>query len=116
MNNKKKATTKLLSLLDNSLVQFLLGIFLVAILTQIASSIDNNYSRLLAKTLGYGVFYYLATPFIIYWLSYVSSEKLTRLKVMITILLVGIYSYIFWDSYFFYKQILGEIFFSPSLI
>lgn len=116
MNNRKKSTDRLLSLLDNNLVQFLLGIFLIALATQIVDTLSSIHLKLVLKTFGYGVFYYLATPFIIHWLNYVSADKLTKLKIAITICVVGIYSYVFWDSYFFYKLSLGELLFSPSLI
>lgn len=116
MNKRKKDNAKLLSLLDNNLVQFVLGIFLIAVATQTIDAVDSIYFKLVLKTFGYGAFYYLATPFIIHWLNYISSTKLTRLKIAITICVVGIYSYVFWDSYFFYKLTLGELLFSPSLI
>ena len=116
MTHRKKPKSKLLSLIDNSLVQFLLSLFLIAILTQVANSFNDIYLKLTFKTIGYGLFFYLGTPFLIYWLTYVSSLKFTRLTLSITIFVVSIYSYIFWDSYFFYKQSLGELLFSASLI
>lgn len=115
MNNRKKPPSKLLSLMDNSLVQFLISLFIVASLSKATNNLDVQYFKLFLKTIAYGAFFYLATPFTLYWLAYVSSVKLTKLKLGITIFLVGIYSYIFWDSYFFYKQILGELFFSRVL-
>ena len=108
--------TKLLSLLNNSLVQFLLGLFLIALFTQAANYLESLSVKLIIKTIGYGTFFYLATPFILYWLAYVSSVKLTKIKLSITILLVAIYSYVFWDTYFSYKHILGELLFSASSI
>ena len=116
MTHRKKPKSKLLSLIDNSLVQFLLSLFVIALLTQAADSLNDIHFKLVFKTIGYGLFFYLGTPFILYWLIYVSSVKLTRLKLGITIFLVGIYSYIFWDSYFFYKSVFGNLLFSPSLI
>lgn len=107
----QERSSKLLSLVDNSLVQFLLGLFVIALLTQGANAFTDVYLRLIFKTVGYGVFYYLSTPFILYWLAYVSSQKLTKVKLGITIFLVSIYSFIFWDSYFFYKDGLGELLF-----
>lgn len=104
-------SSKLLSLVNNSLVQFLIGLFVIALLTQGVNAFTNVSLRLIFKTVGYGIFYYLSTPFIIYWLAYVSSDKLTKLKLGITIFLVSIYSFIFWDSYFFYKDTLGELLF-----
>jgi hypothetical protein len=115
MNHRKKPPSKLLSLIDNSLVQFLVSLFFIAFLTQAANNFEDIYLQLCLKTLGYGTFFYLGTPFTLHWLAYVSSVKLTRLKITITILLVGVYSYIFWDSYFFYQQIWQELFFSATL-
>lgn len=116
MKNRKKSPARLPSLLDNHLVQFLLGLFSIALFIQIAGAWENVLLKVVFKTIGYVIFYYLATPFLLYWLTYVSVEKLTRLKVAVTIFLVAIYSYIFWDSYFFYKLSLGDIFFSDTLI
>ena len=104
-------SSKLWLLVDNHLVQFLLSLLLIAFFTQGANRFDHIYLRLIIKTIGYGVFYYLSTPFTIYWLAYVSSVKLTKLKLGITIFLVSIYSFIFWDSYFFYKDTLAELLF-----
>lgn len=116
MNHRKKPPSRLLSLMDNSLIQFLISLLLIVFFTQATNSVDDRYPRLFLKTISYGIFFYLGTPFTLYWLAYVSSLKLTKVKLGITILLVGIYSYVFWDSYFFYKQILGELFFSTSPI
>ena len=107
---------KLLALLNNSLVQFLLGLFLIALFTQAADYLESLSVKLIIKSIGYGTFFYLATPFVLYWLAYVSSAKLTKIKLSITILLVAIYSYVFWDSYFSYKHILGELLFSALSI
>lgn len=111
MNHQKKPKSKLLSLADNNLVQFLVGLFLIALLTQAADSFANLYLKLGLKTIGYGIFFYLATPFTLYWLAYLSSVKLTQVKLGITVLLVGTYSCVFWDSYFFYRDILGKLLF-----
>lgn len=113
---KSDRQNQLLSLLDNSLVQFLIGLFLIALVTQAVNSLEDLYLKLVFSTIGYGVFFYLSTPFTIYWLAYISSVKLTKVKLGITVLLVGIYSYLLWDAYFFYRDILGELLFSLSPI
>lgn len=107
---------QLLSLLDNNLVQFLIGLFLIALVTQAAASLEDLYLKLVFSTIGYGIFFYLSTPFTIYWLSYLSSVRLTKVKLGITVLLVGVYSYLLWDCYFFYRDIWHELLFSLSLI
>ncbi|WP_144874750.1 hypothetical protein [Hyella patelloides] len=100
--------------MDNNLVQFLFGLFIIALLTQAADNLDHLHFKLVVKTIGYGIFFYLGTPFILHWLADVSSVQLTSIKLSITILVVGVYSYVFWDSYFSYKQMLGELLFSVS--
>ncbi|VEP15916.1 conserved membrane hypothetical protein [Hyella patelloides LEGE 07179] len=107
-------SSKLLSFMDNNLVQFLFGLFIIALLTQAADNLDHLHFKLVVKTIGYGIFFYLGTPFILHWLADVSSVQLTSIKLSITILVVGVYSYVFWDSYFSYKQMLGELLFSVS--
>ena len=104
-------SSKLWLLVDNHLVQFLVSLLLIVFFTQSANGFNHIYPKLIFKTIGYGVFYYLSTPFTIYWLAYVSSLKLTKVKLGITIFLVSIYSFIFWDSYFFYKDTLAELLF-----
>lgn len=112
----KRARSSQLLLLNNSLVQFLIGLFLIALVTKAVSSLEDSYLKLVFSTIGYGVFFYLSTPFTIYWLSYLSSVKLTKVKLGITVLLVGIYSYLLWDCYFFYRDILSELLFRSSPI
>ncbi|HHP7231683.1 MAG TPA: hypothetical protein ACFCUY_12595 [Xenococcaceae cyanobacterium] len=109
MNHQKKRVSWLLSFLGNTLIQFLIGLFTIAFLTKIAESIRLISVKLTVKTLGYGSFFYLATPFVIYWLTYVSEAKLSKVKLIITILLVALYSYVFWDAYFSYQEMLGEL-------
>ena len=112
----KRDRSPQLLLLNNSLVQFLIGLFLIALVTKAVSSLEDLYLKLVFSTIGYGVFLYLSTPFTIYWLNYLSSVKLTKVKLGITVLLVGIYSYLLWDCYFFYRDILSELLFISSLI
>ena len=112
MNQQKKTVEILRSLLSNNICQFLIGLFLVVVMTKVSDSINLISLQLFFKSVSYIVFFYLGTPFLIYWLAYVSAMKLTKVKLTITILLVAMYSYIFWDSYFFYKDILGKLLFS----
>ena len=114
MNQKKKTVETLLSLLSNNIIQFLIGLFLVALTTKVSDAISLIYLKFIIKSISYIIFFYLGTPFVIYWLAYVSNVGLTKLKITVTILLVAMYSYIFWDSYFFYKDILGQLVFSYS--
>ena len=73
-------------------------------LLQIADVLTNSWLNVMFKLLGYAVYCYLATPFIVYWLGYASVTKLTKETLIMTICLVGVYSYVLWDSYFFFKQ------------
>ncbi|ELS01300.1 hypothetical protein Xen7305DRAFT_00010030 [Xenococcus sp. PCC 7305] len=81
-------------------------------MTRVSDAIEFLSLQLFIKSVSYIIFFYLGTPFLIYWLAYVSAMKLTKVKLTVTILLVAMYSYIFWDSYFFYKDTLGRLFFS----
>ncbi|MGK7898453.1 MAG: hypothetical protein AB4372_33770 [Xenococcus sp. (in: cyanobacteria)] len=112
MNQQKKTVEILLSLLSNNICQFLIGLFLVVVMAKVSDSIELISLQLFIKSVSYVVFFYLGTPFLIYWLAYVSAVKLTKVKLTVTILLMAMYSYIFWDSYFFYKNILGKLLFS----
>ena len=112
MNQKKKTVETLRSLLSNNLCQFLIGLFLVVFIAKVSDAISYEHLKLFIKSVSYIIFFYLGTPFLIYWLAYVSAVTLTKVKLAITILLVAMYSYIFWDSYFFYKESLGKLLFS----
>ncbi len=109
MNHKKNTVSFLLSLLRSNIIQFLIGLFIIAFLTKISEQISLIYLKLLVKSLGYGSFFYFATPFVIYWLAYVSTVKLSKVKLIITLLIVSMYSYVFWDAYFSYKEMLGKL-------
>ncbi len=113
MKYKKKTISLLQSLLRNNIVQFLIGLFVIVLLTQVADSIELIPLKISLKSLGYGIFFYLATPFSIYWLAYVSAVKLTKFKLIMTMVIVSMYSYVFWDAYFSYKAMLTELLFSP---
>ncbi len=112
MSQKKKTAEILRSLLSNHICQFLIGLFLVVVTTKVSDTISLIYLKLIIKSISYIMFFYWGTPFLIYWLAYVSTVTLTKLKLTITIILVAMYSYVFWDSYFFYKENLGILLFS----
>ena len=114
MTQRRRDKISRLSIKENNLLRFLAGLFLITLLTQIASNFEDLHLKLFLKTIGYGLFFYVGTPFTLYWLAYLSSVSITRLKFVITVFLVGVFSYIFWDSYFFYKETLGQILFSAS--
>ena len=116
MTQRRRNKLSQLSVKDNNLLRFLAGLFLITLLTQISSNFQDLYLKLFLKTIGYGLFFYVGTPFTLYWLAYLSSAQITRLKFVITVFLVGVFSYIFWDSYFFYKETLGQLLFSASSI
>ena len=113
MKYKKKTVSLLQSLLRNNIVQFLIGLFFIVLLTHLADSIGLITLKISVKSLGYGIFFYLATPFSIYWLAYVSAVKLTKFKLIMTIGIVSMYSYVFWDAYFSYKEMLRQLVFRP---
>jgi hypothetical protein len=104
MKNPQDNKGILFLLLKNSIVQFAAGTLSVFIILKLANSIPYKYIELLFKAFGYGFFYYLTTPFMIYWLAYASQGILTTNKLMITVSLMAFYSYILWDSYFFFKD------------
>jgi hypothetical protein len=104
MQKQNKVREELLFLLWENLCQFLGGSLLTYLFLEISSHITYQPLNILFRISGYGVYYYLVTPFIIYWLAYISAGKLTWIKILLTICLVGIYSFILWDSYFFLKE------------
>lgn len=112
MKYRKKTVSFLQSLLRNNIIQFLIGLFAIVLLTQIAESISWIALKISLKSLGYGSFFYLATPFSIYWLAYVSAVKFTKFKFIMTLIIVSMYSYVFWDAYFSYREMLGELIFN----
>ena len=113
MKYNKKTVSLLQSLLKNNIVQFLIGLFVIVLLTQVANYISLIALKISVKSLGYGIFFYLATPFSIYWLAYVSAVKLTKFKLIMTMIIISMYSYVFWDAYFSYKEMLRELLFNP---
>ncbi|GAB4540190.1 MAG: hypothetical protein Tsb0014_31230 [Pleurocapsa sp.] len=107
MKDSNREKVILLSLLRNSIVQFIAGTISLIIILQLANIIGYKYLEIIFKSFGYGFYYYLATPFVIYWLAYVSSSKQTNLKLWVTVILTALYSYVLWDSYFFFKSSLS---------
>ena len=104
MKTPKKRREILLSLLQNTIFQFVIANLAISIIIKLANIISLQFLQILFKSLGYGLYYYLATPFIIYWLAYASRGKINRFKLIATIIFMAMYSYILWDSYFFFKQ------------
>ena len=96
-------------LLKNSIVQFLAGMLSLAIILRVSQSINYKLIEIILKSLGYSFFCYLTTPFVIYWLAYVSQGVATVKKMSITIALMALYSYIIWDAYFFFRSAFAQL-------
>lgn len=94
-------------LLKNNLVQFIVGMLAACILLKIANYIPDRFFEALFKSFGFGIFFYWTTPFVVYWLAYASAIKLNKISLGITIAIASIYSYAFWDCYFFFKELMG---------
>lgn len=103
MKNPQDNKGILFLLLKNSIVQFVAGILSILIILKVSNSIDLKVIQIILKSLGYGFFCYLTTPFVIYWLAYVSEGVATTKKLLITVAVVALYSYIIWDAYFFFR-------------
>ncbi|NJL52595.1 MAG: hypothetical protein HC930_10910 [Hydrococcus sp. SU_1_0] len=101
-------------LLKNSIVQFVAGVLSLFIILILASKIDFIIVQVMLKALGYGFFCYLTTPFMIYWLAYASAGRVTTKKIMMTIALTTLYSFIIWDAYFFFRGAIATLFFSAN--
>lgn len=115
MKKSRTYRENLFLLLKNNLVQFIIGMLACCILLKFAGYIPSRVIKAVVKSLGFGVFFYWTTPFTIYWLAYVSAIKLTKVSLGITIVLLSIYSYIFWDSYFFYKELITWLLLQSSV-
>jgi hypothetical protein len=115
MKASKDKKQFLLLLLRNSIVRFIAGTLSIAILLKLGNSVSWAYLGLIIKAFGYGFYYYLATPFAIYWLAYVSETKLNKIKLTITIAITAMYSFVLWDSYFFFKDTLQLFLFADNL-
>lgn len=110
MNIKKNKQEKIIGLLIENLLPFLSGTLLALIFLQIAKLSTMAWLSVIFKLLGYIIYCYLVTPFIFYWLGYASITRLTKETILMTICLIGIYSYVLWDSYFFFKQTMQLLF------
>ena len=110
MKNSQNNKGILSLLLRNSIVQFVAGILSLLIVLKVANSIDYQIIQFTMKSLGYGFFCYLTTPFMVYWLAYVSQGIATIKKLTITIVLTAIYSYLIWDAYFFFRSVIAALF------
>ena len=78
------------------------------IITKISNNISFQPIQIVLKSFGYGFFCYLTTPFIIYWLSYASQGATNTKKLIITVVLMGFYSYVVWDAYFFFRSAIAS--------
>lgn len=103
MKNSRNNKSILFILLKNSIVQFVVGILSLLIVLKIANSIDYKIIQIILKSFGYGFFCYLTTPFVIYWLAYVSEGVPTVKKIAVTIAITAMYTYLIWDAYFFFR-------------
>jgi hypothetical protein len=110
MKNPPNDQGILFVLLKNSIVQFVAGILSLFIILILASNIDLIIVQVMLKSLGYGFFCYLTTPFMIYWLAYASAGVVTAKKIAITIALTTLYSFIIWDAYFFFRGAIATLF------
>ena len=110
MKNKKNEQENLLFLLVENVLPFLSGTLIAFFLLEITDNWATSLGNFILKILAYTTYYYLATPFIVYWLGYASVTKLTKATIILTICLVGVYSHILWDSYFFFKQTMQSLF------
>jgi uncharacterized membrane-anchored protein len=109
MKNSQDGSGILSLLLKNSIVQFIAGVLSLLIILRVSHSIDYKLIQIILKSLGYGFFCYLTTPFIIYWLAYASYGVTNIKKIIITVLLMALYSYIIWDAYFFFRSAFAQL-------
>lgn len=109
MKKSEDSKSIILSLLKNSIVQFIAGMLSLTIITTISNNISFQPIQIVLKSFGYGFFCYLTTPFIIYWLSYASEGAGNTKKLIITVALMGFYSYVIWDAYFFFRGAIASL-------
>ncbi len=114
MKNSRNSKSILFILLKNSIVQFVAGILSLFVILRLSNSTDYKLLQLVLKSLGYGFFCYLSTPFMIYWLAYASEGIFTLKKIGVTIALTALYSYIVWDAYFFFRGAIASLFSAAS--
>ncbi|MEL6438468.1 MAG: hypothetical protein AAFQ80_04310 [Cyanobacteria bacterium J06621_8] len=101
-------------LLRNSILQFIAGLLSLLIVLRFANSMEYQLIQLVLKALGYGFFCYSTTPFMIYWLAYVSQGVFNAKKLALTVVLTAIYSYLIWDAYFFFRGAIAALFSNVS--
>ena len=87
----------------------MLGYLSIFIMLKIGNAIEYKLVQIIVKSFGYGFFCYLTTPFMIYWLAY-ASQATTNKKIAITIALTGLYTYLIWDAYFFFRGAIASLF------
>ena len=109
MKNSRNGKSILFILLKNSIVQFIAGLLSLFVVLKISNSIDYQLVQVILKSLGYGFFCYLSTPFMVYWLAYASAGIFTVKKICITVALTTLYSYIVWDAYFFFRGAIATL-------
>ena len=109
MKNSQDDSSILSLLLKNSIVQFIAGILSILIILKVSKSIEYKLIEIILKSFGYSFFCYLTTPFMIYWLAYASQGVTTAKKMILTIVLMAIYSYIIWDAYFFFRSAFAQL-------
>ena len=109
MKNLPNNKSILFVLLKNSIVQFVAGVLSLFVILKLANSIDYKLVQVVLKSMGYGFFCYLTTPFMIYWLAYASEGIFTFKKISITIALTALYSFIIWDAYFFFREAIASV-------
>ena len=110
MKKRENEHEKIIFLLVRNLLPFLFGTFIAFFLLQIAEGFTNSLFNAICKVFGYAIYCYFVTPFIVYWLGYASVTRLTKETIIMTICLIGVYSYVLWDSYFFFKQTMQSLF------
>ncbi|AFZ33645.1 hypothetical protein Sta7437_0019 [Stanieria cyanosphaera PCC 7437] len=109
MQKKQPKTIVFFTVFNSIFIQFLLGIFGIFIWLKFSTYCPNDYLKFLLIAIGYGGYFYLTTPFLLHCLTYASTGKLTQFKLLLVIVVVGIYSYIIWDSYFFFKETIQSL-------
>ena len=114
MKNSSDEQGILSLLLKNSIVRFIAGTLSLLIILRVSNSIDYKLIEIILKSFGYGFFCYLTTPFVIYWLAYASQGVATTKKLMITVALMALYSYIVWDAYFFFRAAFAQLAYGVS--
>ena len=114
MKNSPDNKGIVLLLLKNSIVQFVAGILSFLIILKVSNSINYKAIEVALKSLGYGFFCYLTTPFILYWLTYASQGKASFKKLGVTMGLTALYTYIVWDAYFFFRGAIASVLHASS--